>query len=121
MAREREILATLNHPNIARLYDAGLTPDGQPYLALEYVDGRPIDEYCRDRELDVRARLQLFAQVAAAVATPRQAHRASGPEAFANILVTADGQVRLLDFGIAKLLEEDRAKETRLTELSGRR
>ena len=50
MAREREILATLNHPNIARLYDAGLTADGQPYLALEYVDGRRIDEYCRERE-----------------------------------------------------------------------
>ena len=60
MAREREMPATLNHPNVARLYDAGLTPDGQPYLALEYVDGCPFDEYCRDRQLDVRARLRLF-------------------------------------------------------------
>ncbi len=120
LAREREILATLNHPNVARLYDAGLTPDGQPYLALEYVDGRPIDEYCRDGELDVRARLRLFAQVAAAVAYAHGkliVHRDLKPS---NILVTTDGQVRLLDFGIAKLLEEDRTKETRLTEVSGR-
>ena len=89
MAREREILATLNHPNVARLYDAGLTPDGQPYLALEYVDGCPIDEYCRDRQLDVRARLRLFAQIAAAVAYAHGkliVHRDLKPS---NILVTA--------------------------------
>ena len=58
MARERDILATLTHPNIARLYDAGLTADGRPFLAIEYVEGQPIDEYCRDRQLDMRARRQ---------------------------------------------------------------
>ncbi len=120
MAREREILASLNHANIARLYDAGLANDGQPYLALEYVDGCPIDEYCRLRNLDAKARLRLFAQVLAAVAYAHGkliVHRDLKPS---NILVTTDGQVRLLDFGIAKLLEEDQAKETRLTLLSGR-
>ena len=68
MAREREILATLTHPNIAHLYDAGLTADGQPYLAIEYVEGRRIDVYCREQQLDMKARLRLFAQVANAVA-----------------------------------------------------
>jgi eukaryotic-like serine/threonine-protein kinase len=120
MARERGILATLNHPNIARLYDAGLTVDGQPYLAIEYVEGRPIDEHCRDRQLDLKSRLKLFVQVANAVAYAHGnlvVHRDLKP---ANILVTADGQVRLLDFGIAKLLQEGQAKGTQLTELSGR-
>lgn len=120
MTRERGILATLNHPNIARLYDAGLSADGQPYLALEYVEGRPIDEHCQEQQLDPKSRLELFAQVANAVAYAHGKliiHRDLKP---ANILVTADGQVRLLDFGIAKLLEEGQAKETRLTELSGR-
>jgi eukaryotic-like serine/threonine-protein kinase len=120
MAREREILATLNHPNIARLYDAGLTTDGQPYLALEYVEGNAIDEYCRQRQLDIRSTLRLFAQVAAAVAYAHGnliVHRDLKP---ANILVTADGQVRLLDFGIATLLEAGHAAESPLTEMSGR-
>lgn len=120
MAREREILATLNHPNIARLYDAGLTADGQPYLALEYVEGVAIDEYCRQRQLDIRSLLKLFAQVAAAVAYAHGnliVHRDLKP---ANILVTADGQVRLLDFGIATLLETGHAAVSRLTEISGR-
>jgi tetratricopeptide (TPR) repeat protein len=120
MAREREILATLNHPNIAHLYDAGLAADGQPYLALEYVEGQPIDEHCRDRQLDVNARLRLFAQVANAVAYAHGnlvVHRDLKP---ANILVTAAGQVLLLDFGIAKLLQEGQAQETKLTGFSGR-
>jgi serine/threonine-protein kinase len=118
MAREREILASLNHPNIARLYDAGLAADGQPYLAIEYVEGRPIDEHCR--ELDLRSRLKLFAQVANAVAYAHGnlvVHRDLKP---ANILVTADGQVRLLDFGIAKLLQEGQAQETKFTGFAGR-
>src|SRR4051812_42922773 len=68
MAREREILASLTHPNIARLYDAGVTPEGQPWLAIEYIEGVRIDEYCRPHELSVRARLELFAQAANAVA-----------------------------------------------------
>ena len=120
MAREREILATLTHPNIAHLYDAGLTPDGQPYLAIEYVEGIRIDVYCREQHLDVQARLKLFAQVAKAVAYAHGklvVHRDLKP---ANILVSADGQARLLDFGIAKLLDEGQAKETRFTEISGR-
>jgi eukaryotic-like serine/threonine-protein kinase len=120
MAREREILATLNHPNIARLYDAGLTTQGQPYLALEYVQGHAIDEYLKNNPIDTNATLHLFAQVAHAVAYAHSKliiHRDLKP---ANILVTGDGQVRLLDFGIAKLLEEGLATETKLTELSGR-
>jgi len=120
MAREREILATLNHPNIATLYDAGVTVDGQPYLALEYVEGKPIDVYCKEHSLDVRARLKLFAQVANAVAHAHAklvVHRDLKPS---NVLVTQEGQVRLLDFGIAKLLEDGKTQRTQLTELSGR-
>src|SRR5262249_53024637 len=67
LAREREILAPLNHPNIARLYEAGLAADGQPYLALEYVEGERLDTYCARKSLDVPARLRLFLQVARAV------------------------------------------------------
>jgi len=120
MAHEREILATLAHPNIAHLYDAGVTAEGQPYLAIEYVEGRRIDSYCRDRQLDVKSRLRLFMQIAEAVAYAHGklvVHRDLKP---ANILVSAAGQVRLLDFGIAKLLDEGHARETRLTDLSGR-
>ena len=120
MAREREILATLTHPNIARLYDAGLTAGHRPFLAIEYVEGHPIDTYCRDHRLDAGARVRLFVQVANAVAYAHAklvVHRDLKP---ANILVDADGQVRLLDFGIAKLLDQHQARETALTELSGR-
>jgi serine/threonine-protein kinase len=120
MAREREILASLNHPHIARLYDAGLGSDGQPYLALEYVEGRPIDAHSRAAGLDSRGRLRLFLQVAQAVAHAHSrlvVHRDLKPS---NILVTGDGEVRLLDFGIAKLLEGGEAHETELTRLSGR-
>ena len=119
MAREREILATLEHPNIARLYDAGVADDGQPYLALEYVDGERIDAYCRTLALDVRRRLGLFVQVCKAVAYAHAnlvVHRDLKPS---NILVTATGQVRLLDFGIAKLLEHGVAQATELTRESG--
>ncbi|HEU4778296.1 MAG TPA: serine/threonine-protein kinase, partial [Steroidobacteraceae bacterium] len=120
MAREREILATLSHSNIAHLYDAGLTADGQPYLAIEYVEGRRIDVYCQEQQLALRARLELFTQVANAVAYAHGklvVHRDLKP---ANILVSADGLARLLDFGIAKLLDDGQAKETRFTEMSGR-
>ncbi|HEY0797789.1 MAG TPA: serine/threonine-protein kinase, partial [Candidatus Baltobacteraceae bacterium] len=118
--REREILASLNHPNIARLFDAGFADDGQPYFALEYVDGAPFTTHCDDRRLSLRARLELFRQVLSAVQYAHAhlvIHRDLKPS---NILVTGDGQVRLLDFGIAKLLIEGEAKETELTRVSGR-
>jgi hypothetical protein len=120
MARERDILAGLTHPHIARLYDAGVTSSGRPYLALEYVEGRPIDAYCNEQCLDVQARVGVFLQVAQAVAYAHAklvVHRDLKPS---NILVTADGQVRLLDFGIAKLLDDGNAGHTMLTELAGR-
>lgn len=120
LAREREILATLEHPNIARLYDAGVTPAGQPWLALEYVDGERIDAHCRDRRLAVPERLRLFLQVTRAVAYAHAqlvVHRDLKP---ANILVTDGGDVKLLDFGIAKLLEAGVAEETALTREGGR-
>jgi serine/threonine-protein kinase len=104
MARERDILAVLEHPNIARLYDAGVASDGRPYLALEYVEGEPIVRYCERRHLDIGGRLRLVAQVARAVAFAHSrliVHRDLKPS---NILVAADGHVRLLDFGIAKIL-----------------
>jgi len=104
MAREREILAGLEHPNIARLYDAGVSAEGQPYLALEWVDGVPIDRFVREQALSVVACLALVLQVCEAVAHAHAhlvVHRDLKP---GNILVTAAGQVRLLDFGIAKLL-----------------
>ena len=119
-AREREILASLEHPNIARLYDAGFTPQGRPYMALEFVEGLPIDEYCKRRALPVEGRLRLLLQVADAVAFAHSRlviHRDLKP---GNILVTKDGNVRLLDFGIAKLMEGNAAKETALTRIGGR-
>ena len=120
MDRERDILSTLEHPNIARLYDAGVTPGGRPYLALEYVDGRPIDQYCAAEAPDVRARVRLFLQVVEAVAYAHGrlvVHRDLKPS---NILVTRDGQIRLLDFGIAKLLDDENDRQPGLTELAGR-
>ena len=119
MAREREILAALNHPNIARLYDAGIAADGQPYLALEYVAGRAIDEYVTARGLPIRARLELFLQVARAVAHAHVrliVHRDLKPS---NILVTDEGEVKLLDFGIAKLLDDSRGEQGALTQAGG--
>ena len=103
--REREILARFAHPYIARLLDAGIDRDGQPYLALEYVDGEPITSYCQSRQLDIAARIDLFRQVCEAVSHAHAnliVHRDLKPS---NILVTPAGHVRLLDFGIAKLLD----------------
>ena len=105
--REGTILARLTHPHIARLTDAGLSPTGQPYLVLEHVDGQSIDEYCQERALSVCARLRLFLDVLEAVAHAHAnliVHRDIKP---ANVLVSVDGQVKLLDFGIAKLMEGD--------------
>jgi serine/threonine protein kinase/TolB-like protein/Tfp pilus assembly protein PilF len=113
--RERDILASLEHPNIARLYDAGVSADGLPYLAMEYVSGRPLIGWCDVHQLEVRERLKLFEQVLDAVQYAHGCqviHRDIKPS---NILVTEAGQVRLLDFGVAKLLveEPERADLTR--------
>jgi serine/threonine protein kinase/Flp pilus assembly protein TadD len=118
-ARERDILASLEHPNIARLYDVGSDAQGRPYLAMEYVQGQPLTEWCDSHKMGIPERLKLFLQVLEAVqhAHERQViHRDLKPS---NILVTDSGQVRLLDFGIAKLLE-DEAGETQLTSVHGR-
>jgi serine/threonine protein kinase len=103
--REGSILGRLTHPHIADLLDAGVSPDGQPYLILEYVDGEAIDRYCDEHKLDVEARVCLFLDVLAAVAHAHAnliVHRDIKPS---NVLVTTGGEVKLLDFGIAKLLE----------------
>ena len=105
--RERQILADLKHPNIAHLLDGGVTADGHPYLVMELVDGIPIDHYCRANALDLKQRVKLLTDVCTAVeAAHRQliVHRDLKPS---NILVTSDGQAKLLDFGIAKLQDED--------------
>ncbi len=105
--QERQIVASLNHPHIARLFDGGLTAGDQPYFAMEYVDGLPIDSYCDQHQLSVEARLRLFVVVGQAVHYAHRnllVHRDLKP---ANIFVTGDGQVKLLDFGIAKLLQAE--------------
>ncbi len=120
--REGKILGQLSHPNIARLLDAGSTARGVSYLVLEYVEGGvPIDQWCDERNLDIPSRLQLFLQICAAVSHAHARliiHRDLKP---ANILVTSGGEIKLLDFGIAKLLEnEESGGETELTRLGGR-
>jgi serine/threonine protein kinase len=105
--REGTILARLKHPRIAHLIDAGVSPAGQPYLVLEYVDGQTIDRYCDERALGIEARTRLFLEVLDAVAHAHAnliVHRDIKP---ANVLVSVDGQVKLLDFGIAKLIEAE--------------
>lgn len=105
--REGTILATLAHPHIARLLDAGIAQTGQPYLILEYVDGQHIDAYCDAKNLDIEARVRLFLDVLAAVAhahTNLIVHRDLKPS---NVLIANDGNVKLLDFGIAKLIVDD--------------
>jgi len=120
--RERDILARLRHPHIARLYDAGLTSDGQPFLALEYIEGEPITRWCDSRQASLRQRIELFCQVLDAVQFAHAnliIHRDIKP---GNILVDANGQVSLLDFGIARLLDTSSgdAEQTQLTQAGSR-
>jgi eukaryotic-like serine/threonine-protein kinase len=120
LVRERDILESLTHPNIARLYDAGVTSTGQPFLALEYIEGTPLTTYCDKRSLSVRDRLGLFVQVLQAIHYAHSnlvIHRDLKP---ANILVTEQGTAVVLDFGIAKLLTEGAPAETAMTEFGNR-
>jgi eukaryotic-like serine/threonine-protein kinase len=118
--RERDILADLVHPGIARLYDAGLAEGGRPFLALEFVEGTNLSTHCDEHRLTMRERLRLFLQILSAVQHAHSRlviHRDLKPS---NILVTGEGEVKLLDFGIAKLLSEGAALETELTQIGGR-
>ncbi|HET9210595.1 MAG TPA: serine/threonine-protein kinase [Thermoanaerobaculia bacterium] len=117
---ERQILARLEHPNIARLYDGGSTPDGRPYLVMELVEGLPVDDYCDRHQLAVDQRLDLFRRICSAVQYAHQhllVHRDLKP---ANILVTEEGEPKLLDFGIAKRLEPGSATKPDLTQTGSR-
>ncbi len=110
--QERQLLANVDHPNIAKLLDGGSSVDGRPYLVMEYVDGQPLDEYCETRNLSVEERLELFRAVCAAVQFAHQnliVHRDLKPS---NILVGEDGVPRLLDFGIAKPLDPELSPQT---------
>jgi serine/threonine-protein kinase len=112
---ERQILARLVHPHIARLLDGGTAPDGRPWFALEYVEGLPISRFVAERAIGLEARLDLFEQVADAVRYAHQnlvVHRDLKPS---NVLVTADGEVKLLDFGIAKVIQGAGGEGTTLT------
>jgi serine/threonine protein kinase/tetratricopeptide (TPR) repeat protein len=119
-ARERDILASLEHPHIARLYDAGIDPHGLPYLSMEYVQGELLTDWCDAQRLDIRARLRLFLQVLEAVQYAHERHVIHRDLKPSNILVTKTGQVRLLDFGIATLLDNGEvAGKTPLTTVYG--
>jgi len=117
---ERRILAALNHPFIAALIDSGTSDQGVPYIVLEYVDGIPIDEYCDQHELDIEQRIQLVQKVAMAVQAAHQnlvVHRDLKPS---NVLITSDGIPKLLDFGIAKLMQSGDSSEHGNTTVFGR-
>ncbi len=108
---ERQILASLNHDNIARLYDGGLTESGLPYFAMEFIEGKPIDQYCNENDMTVQDRMRLVITVCEAVQYAHRnlvIHRDLKPS---NILVTHNGVVKLLDFGIARMMEPDRYSE----------
>ena len=110
--RERQILSGLAHPNVARLLDTGTRDDGRPYLVMEFIEGDPLDEYCRKHELGVRDKLRLFLPICRAVEYAHSKlviHRDLKPS---NILATAEGELKLLDFGIARALDEAGAQST---------
>jgi tetratricopeptide (TPR) repeat protein len=114
--RERDVVAGLNHPHIAQLYEAAMAPDEAPYLALELVSGLPITEYCRSHAAPLQRRLDLIVEVLAALSYAHArliVHRDIKPS---NVLVTQDGGVKLLDFGIAKLLRPDETRNSQLTQ-----
>ena len=116
--QERQILAKLQHPNIAMLLDGGATNDQRPYLVMEYVDGHPLGEYCQKQKLDLESRLKLFLAVCDAVSFAHShlvIHRDIKPD---NVLVTAGGQVKLLDFGVSKVLQHDQPNAN-VTQLKG--
>ena len=118
--RERDILASLEHPSIARLYDAGVDAAGRPYLAIEYVEGIPLDRYAAEHRLSIAQRLSLFVWVARAVAFAHArliVHRDLKPT---NILVKANGEIALLDFGIARLLQPESLHDLHLTRAGAR-
>jgi serine/threonine protein kinase len=107
---ERQILARLNHPNIARLLDGGMTREGEPYLVMELIEGEPLDAFCDSRRLPLEDRLALFGQVIDAVDYAHRnlvVHRDLKPS---NILVTKEGRPKLVDFGTSKLVEADDAR-----------
>jgi serine/threonine protein kinase len=117
---ERRILAALDHPYIARLIDGGTSPDGRPYFVMEYVDGKPLDVYAREQKLSVEQRCELFRKICEAVSYAHRnliIHRDLKP---ANVLVTSDGTPKLLDFGIARLLNADPGEHTILGPSSAR-
>ncbi len=112
--REREILARFEHPGVARLIDGGVSGDGVPYLAMEYIDGLAIDAWCDNQNLDRGARLRLFSQLCGVVAAAHRAlivHRDLKPS---NVMVTSDGAIKVLDFGIARLLDDEDVTRTHI-------
>jgi serine/threonine protein kinase len=117
---ERQLLAALAHPNITRLLDGGVASSGDPYLVMEYIEGLPLDQYCAQRKLPVEARIRLFLQVCDAVEFAHRNLIVHGDLKPANILVTADGTVKLLDFGTAKLLRDPDGKVTQFALLTPR-
>lgn len=119
--QERQILASLDHPNIARLFDGGLTDDGRPYLVMEYVEGLPVTEFCKKNHCSLEQRLELFGQVCRAVQYAHRnlvVHRDLKPD---NILVTEEGSLKVLDFGIAKLLDTELTDRTLIETRPGQR
>ncbi|CAN0595565.1 unnamed protein product, partial [Laminaria digitata] len=118
---EKQILASLDHDNISRLIDGGVTDEGRPYFIMEYVEGIPITEYCDNKRLTTKERLDLFGVVSTAVQYAHQnlvIHRDIKPS---NILVTAQGSVKLLDFGIAKLVDDEGKSQGGATTQDGAR